>query len=325
MMDKRALERSVDLVRLCCQASAAYFGGGPLPGIERFGLTPADMQFLLRENFDSAIYLPYAPQSELQLIYDELWRVQCEFEREVAGALRTLEARWAIVQGLEAGWRAFAGQAFSRRGDVDILIEPSSVPDLEAALRAIGLAQRALDESTHEVVEIDAGLAARIEQTQYFEKKFSFSKICALRLPDHAAALITDRLTPVYRSGADICAFLSAEPVFRYAGAMTAASLLEHRDPGSPDGKYLTPTANFLISAVRLIDGLRHGDNKLRLLCELCVRQGLAFDHRELTQLARQWRVEDQLAQALALIDFAMGRKNASKAPPLLADYLSQR
>lgn len=322
MMDKQTLERSVDLVRLCCRASGAYFTGGPLPDIENAGLTSADMQFLLRENIDSAIYLPYAPHAELQLIYDELWRVQCEFEHEVARALDALEARWAIVQGLEAGWQVFAGEAFSRRGDIDILIEPASASHLEAALRAIGLAQRALDETTLEVVEIDAGLAARIEQAHYFEKAFSYSKTGVLHPPDHAAALITDRLTPMYRDGSAIRAFLSAEPVFRYAGAMTAASLLEHHDPDSPGGKYLTPTANFLISAVRLIDGLSNGDNKLRLLCELCVRENLTVDHGQRTQLARQWRIEDQLEQALALMDFAMGGQSASRAPRLLANYL---
>ncbi len=312
-MPHLSVERRLELVRLACRASVAHFSGQEAPDIDGVGLELDDLQFLLIENFDSAIYLPYDPSAPAQRLYDALWREQRLAEAELASALSGAEFDWAVVQGMEAGANAFRGEAFSRRGDIDLLVTAQSMTAVEDVLRSLGMAQLALNEVTKEPVEVTPEYAAAVERDQYFGKRFSYSFVRPLDVADDVLEVMPDMLTPMFRDNGGVKAFVSVEPVMDYSERMTAERVLH--DARVPERRYLVAEANFVISAKRLIDGLAAGDNKLRLVCELCVRRAQGPDWTRVEQFAQRWGEAEALDAALGLVGYAMSAAAADRPP----------
>ena len=321
------VDRQLALIQLACSAVAARVEGSGKVQEEELSLVIGedDLRFMFAHNIDSALYIAFDPQAAVQSLYQALTDRQMKLAHEVGELFESANLKWTFVQGVESTHRLFQGQAFGRRGDIDILVDEADTHAATEILTSIGLAQLGLSIETQMPVRVSNEMASKISASHYYEKIFPYSRIETLNVTEDVADLVAGNVSPIFKTPKGVVAFIGAEITNSY-GFIDTNILLEGRCISDKYKYFLESNLNFLIAAKRLHDGMLRKEPRLKLLCELVIRITKKSNAEELLIIAREYGLEAEMLDIFEIIDAVLESPTniARLRSTLLAEFLSQ-
>jgi len=244
---------------------------------------------MFAHNIDSALYIAFDPQAAVQSLYQALTDRQMKLAHEVGELFESANLKWTFVQGVESTHRLFQGQAFGRRGDIDILVDEADTHAATEILTSIGLAQLGLSIETQMPVRVSNEMASKISASHYYEKIFPYSRVETLNVTEDVADLVAGNVSPIFKTPKGVVAFIGAE-------------------------------------ITNLHDGMLRKEPRLKLLCELVIRITKKSNAEELLIVAREYGLEAEMLDIFEIIDAVLESPTniARLRSTLLAEFLSQ-